>query len=136
MPFDQHDHTRNSISKLLRYPKLYQNTNSLSHLGDFVHACLGLWERRAPFGIYNVTNPGHVTTRQVTAWIERFLARGRRFEFWASDEEFYRCAATALRSNCVLDVSKLLATGVPMRPVEEAIEDAVRNWLPQKRGAF
>jgi hypothetical protein len=31
----------------------------------------------------------------------------------------------------VLDVSKLLATGVKIRPVIEAIEDSLRNWQPE-----
>ena len=102
--------------------------NSISHRGDFVGACLDLWERRAPFGIYNVTNPGFVTTRQVVGLIEKHLKPARRFEFWASDEEFYQVAAMTPRSNCVLDVSKLLATGVPIRPVSEALEHALQNW--------
>jgi hypothetical protein len=30
-----------------------------------------------------------------------------------------------------MDVSKLLSTGVKIRPVEEAIEDSLRNWKPE-----
>ena len=45
-----------------------------------------------------------------------------------SDEEFYRHAAKTPRSNCILDVTKLLATGVKMRPVHEALENSLRNW--------
>jgi nucleoside-diphosphate-sugar epimerase len=100
----------------------------LSHRADFARACLDLWERRAPFGIYNITNPGWVTTRQVVARIEAVLKPAHTFEFWASDSEFYGQAANTPRSNCILDVSKLLATGVRMRPVEEALDDALRNW--------
>jgi hypothetical protein len=37
-------------------------------------------------------------------------------------------AAKTPRSNCVLDVSKLLAAGVKIRPVLEALEDSLRNW--------
>ena len=65
IPFDEFDSARNYLSKVQRYEKVYDNVNSISHRGDFVRACLDLWERRAPFGIYNVTNPGFVTTRQV-----------------------------------------------------------------------
>ena len=90
-------------------------------------ACLDLWERRAPFGIYNVTNPGFVTTRQVVGLIEKILKPARKFEFWENDEEFYRVAAKTPRSNCVLDVSKLLAAGVKIRPVEEALEDSLQK---------
>lgn len=128
IPFDEVDHERNYLSKVQRYAKVYDNINSISHRGDFARACLDLWERRAPFGIYNVTNPGAVSTRQVVAMVERILKPTRRFEFWESDEEFYRSAAKTPRSNCILDVSKLLATGVRIRPVVEALEHALRNW--------
>jgi UDP-glucose 4,6-dehydratase len=128
IPFDELDNARNYLSKVQRYQKVYDNVNSLSHRGDFVRACLDLWERRAPFGIYNVTNPGFVTTRHVVEMIQKVLRPMRHFEYWANDEEFYRTAAKTPRSNCVLDVSKLLATGVRIRPVDEALEDSLRNW--------
>ncbi len=128
IPFDEFDSGRNYLSKVQRYAKVYDNVNSLSHRGDFAAACLDLWERRAPFGTYNVTNPGFVTTRLVIEMIRRILKPKRAFEFWASDEEFYQVAAKTPRSNCVLDVSKLLATGVKLRPVEEALESSLKEW--------
>lgn len=132
IPFDEVDNSRNYLTKLQSYPKVYDNVNSISHRADFARACLDLWEMRAPFGIYNVTNPGFVTTRQVVERMEAALKTGRKFEFWESDEEFYKVAAKTPRSNCILDVSKLLATGVKMRPVDEAIEDALTNWRTEK----
>ncbi len=136
IPFDELDNPRNYLTKVQRYAKVYDNANSLSHRADFVRACLDLWERRAPFGAYNVTNPGFVTTRQVVGMIEQILRPARKFEFWANDEEFYKVAAKTPRSNCVLEISKLLATGVKFRPVEEALEASLRNWKaesPQPR---
>jgi dTDP-4-dehydrorhamnose reductase len=130
IPFDQFDNSRNYLSKLQNYAKVYDNVNSLSHRADFVAACLELWRRRAPFGIYNVTNPGFVTSRQVVEMIQKTLKPARRFDFWENDEEFYRVAAKTPRSNCILDVSKLLAAGVPMRPVEDALADALKQWRP------
>ena len=118
IPFDEFDGARNYLSKVQRYPKVYDNVNSISHRGDYVRACLDLLERRAPFGTYNITNPGFVTTRQVVEMIQKILKPKRKFEFWPNDEEFYRVAAKTPRSNCVLDVSKLLATGVKIRPVD------------------
>jgi dTDP-4-dehydrorhamnose reductase len=128
IPFDPFDSPRNYLSKVQNYAKVYDNINSLSHRGDFVTACLDLWQMRAPFGIYNVTNPGFVSTRQVVSMIESILKPVRTFEFWADDAEFYRVAAKTPRSNCVLDVSKLQATGVKIRPVEEALRDALQHW--------
>lgn len=131
IPFDEFDSMRNYLSKVQRYDKVYDNVNSISHRGDFARACLDLWERRAPFGIYNVTNPGFVTTRQVIGLVEKILKPAKRFEFWQNDAEFYTKAAKTPRSNCVLDMSKLLATGVKIRPVVEAIEDSLRKWKPE-----
>jgi len=132
IPFDEFDSARNYLSKVQRYTKAYDNVNSISHRADYASACLDLWEKRAAFGIYNVTNPGFITTRQVIGMIEKILKPGKRFEFWANDEEFYKVAAKTPRSNCVMDVSKLLATGVKIRPVGEALEHSLRNWKPEK----
>ena len=128
IPFDEVDHPKNYLTKLLTYPRLYDNFNSLSHRGDFARACLDLWRLRAPFGVYNITNPGYVGTRQVADLIQRVLAPDRKFEFWTNDEEFYRVAAKTPRSNCILDCSRLRAAGVQLRGVEEALEASLNSW--------
>jgi len=131
IPFDELDNPRNYLTKIQRYARVYDNVNSISHRGDFVHTCLDLWDRRAPFGAYNITNPGFVTTRQVVEMIERILKPNRSFAFWQNDEEFYRVAAKTPRSNCVLDVSKLLSTGVKLRPVTQTLEHSLHHWKPE-----
>lgn len=131
IPFDENDGPRNFLSKIQRYAKVYDNANSISHLGDFAWACLELWARRAGFGIYNLTNPGFVTTRQVVEMLRRELRLEREFTYWEGDEDFYREAVRAPRSNCLLDVSKLRDAGVPLRPVTDALLDALRHWKPQ-----
>ena len=131
IPFDEFDGARNYLSKVQRYSKVYDNVNSISHRADFVRACLDLRELRAPFGIYNVTNPGYLTTRHVVEQIEKILKPARKFEYWANDEEFYKVAAKTPRSNCVMDTAKLLSAGVKIRPVEAALEDSLRNWKPE-----
>jgi len=128
IPFDENDDERNYITKLLRYPRIYQNINSLSHRGDFVRTCLDLWAVRAPFGVYNVTNPGAVSTAQVIDMIRCTLQPAREFSFWRDDAEFYRLGAATPRSNCILDVSRLIAEGVVVRPVQEALRHALENW--------
>ena len=132
IPFDEFDNARNYLSKVQRYSKVYDNVNSISHRRDFVSACLDTWEKKAAYGTYNVTNPGAVTTRHVIERLQRVLKPERRFEFWESDEEFYKVAAKTPRSNCIMDVSKLLAAGVNIRPVEEALEDSLRDWQPER----
>lgn len=128
IPFNEQDSPRNYITKMVRYPRLLQAENSLSQLQDFVDACFECWQRRVPFGIYNVTNPGSVTTRDVVAMIQKHLHPERAFEFFDNEDEFLAKAAKTPRSNCVLDSSKLLATGIPLRSVQDALEWSMRHY--------
>jgi dTDP-4-dehydrorhamnose reductase len=127
-PFNEIDKLPNLFSKLQRYAKVYDHVGSFSQLDDSVRACLDLWEKHAPFGIYNVANPGAVTTRQILTMMQCVLRPDRNFEFWKDDEEFYREGAKAPRANSILDVSKLLSQGIRMRPVREAMEDSLERW--------
>jgi dTDP-4-dehydrorhamnose reductase len=135
IPFGERDEPANLLSKLLRYPKVYDHVTSLSHVDDFARACLDLAGRDAPFGTYNVTNPGAVTTRQVIEMMRGVLKPGWHPKFWTNDREFYLEGGHVLRSSAILDVSKLRSTGLKMRPVREALADALRTWRPG-RAAF
>lgn len=128
IPFNAEDSRRNYISKLLRYERLLEARNSLSHLDEFVDVCWQCWKRRVPTGIYNATNTGSITTHEVVEMIQRTLDPARAFRFFESEDEFMRVAATTPRSNCVHDNSKLRSTGIPMRTVQEALEHALANW--------
>src|SRR2546423_13392885 len=108
IPFDEFDHPKNFLTKIKSYPKIYDAINSLSHRGDFIPTCLDLKERSAPYGIYNIVNPGSISTRQIVDKIVRVSHPCRGFAFWKNDAEFYSCAAKAPRSNCILDSSKVL----------------------------
>jgi dTDP-4-dehydrorhamnose reductase len=128
IPFDEYDGPRNYISKLKNYSKLLNAKNSISHRKDFVDACMHLVQEDCPFGIYNITNTGSIDTEQVCSLMREHLDLNNDFDFFDSEEEFYKFGAIAPRSNCLLDNSKLLATGFKMRNTVEALEDALKNW--------
>jgi dTDP-4-dehydrorhamnose reductase len=131
IPFDEIDNGRNYLSKIQRYAKVYDNLNSLSHRTDYVNACLDTWFQMIPFGTYNVTNPGFVSTAGVLEIIKAILKPEREFVFWENDADFYKTGAVALRSNCIMDSRKLLNAGVHMRPVHESLEAALTHWCPE-----
>jgi UDP-glucose 4,6-dehydratase len=126
--FDERDDSRNVLSKLQQYKKVHDNIITLTQLNDFVRACLGLWEHGAAFGTYNVVNVGAITTRRVVELIQQILKPAREFEFLEKDEESYSSSAMALCANCVLDASKLLASGIKMRSTEEALKSSLQRW--------
>jgi dTDP-4-dehydrorhamnose reductase len=112
----------------MRYPRLLEATNSISELDEFVDATLACWTKRVPFGTYNVTNPGKVTTREVVELIRRSGVCRKDFSFFSSEDEFMRTAAKTPRSNCVMDSSKLAAVGIELTPVQDALERDLKGW--------
>lgn len=127
LPFDEFDNPRNYITKLLTYDKLYDAENSLSHRGDFVKACLDLMELKAPYGCYNMCNPGAVTTRQVVDMMNNVPGMKRDFKWFVGDDEFYK-HAIAPRSNCTLNMDKLLLAGVKIRNVRKAMMESLAHF--------
>jgi dTDP-4-dehydrorhamnose reductase len=128
IPFDHRANPRNFLTKLMRYERLLEARNSLSHLEDFVKAAWACWTQQVPFGTYNVTNPGSVTTSEVVDLIRESGVCPKDFLFFANEEEFMALAAVAPRSNCVLDTSKLQQAGIVMRDVRTALADSLQNW--------
>ncbi len=128
IPFNEVENPRNYLTKLMRYSRLLEATNSISHLEEFCAATFACWEKRVPFGTYNVTNPGKVTTHEVVELIKRSGVCTKEFSFFRSEEEFMQVAAKTPRSNCVMDSSKLAATGITLTEVHEAVAQALKSW--------
>ncbi len=128
MPFSNIHEPRNYLSKLLRYEWLVDVRNSLSDLDEFILACIDCWERQLPMGIYHLTCPGSITTREVVTLIVQVLQPRRVFQFFDSEDEFLKRAARTPRSNCTLDVSKALSYGLRLTDVRVAIRRALENW--------
>ena len=129
IPFNNINSERNYISKMMRYDRLLMATNSLSQLDEFADACVASWTQRVPFGTYNLTNPGSVTTRDVVRLIQKHGLSNRDFQFFDSDDQFMKLAAKTPRSNCVLDSTKAIAAGLPLSPIEDALESAMKHWI-------
>lgn len=131
--FDEADHPRNEIARILRTARLDEAVNSYSHRRDFVRACLDLWEGGAPFGAYNMVNPGSLTGRQIAEAIRHGVKASGPWEFPPSPAEPSRPCRRAPRSSCLLDTSKLQAAGVRLRPVRDALREALGRWQPAGR---
>jgi dTDP-4-dehydrorhamnose reductase len=128
IPFDNVDSPRNYLTKLMRYTRLLEATNSISQLHEFCDATLACWEKHVPFGTYNVTNPGHVTTREVVNLICQSGVCAKDYQFFTNEIEFMSTTAKTPRSNCVMDSRKLDAVGIKMTTVQEAIERDLVHW--------
>lgn len=128
IPFNNEESPRNYLTKLMRYKTLLEATNSISQLEEFVAATFACWEKRVPFGLYNVTNPGEVTTREVVDMILKSGVCPKEYVFFKDESQFMQIAAKTPRSNCVMDSSKLASVGIKMTDVREAVTRDLKNW--------
>lgn len=128
IPFNHDDNPRNYLSKLMCYENLLEATNSISQLDEFVAATFACWEKQIPFGTYNVTNPGYVTTKEVVQLINESGVCTKNFSFFKDESDFMERAAKTPRSNCIMSSAKLAATGITMTPVKDALRKALKNW--------
>ncbi len=127
IPFNHEQSPRNYLQKILNYQNLLEAENSVSHLDEFAQKCLECITKDVEPGIYNMTNSGSITTRQVTEWMQEQGLSDKQFSFFQSEDEFMNLAAKTPRSNCVLDTSKAEKAGIAMRPVEEAMIDSMQK---------
>jgi len=132
IPFNHEDSSRNYLSKVQRYERLLDACNSISHLDEFVRACWDCWQNRVPFGKYNVTNTGSVSTREVVELIRKILKPLKEFLFFENESEFMQLAAKTPRSNCVMSNGKLREAGIQISNVHDAIEKSLRNWKHER----
>jgi dTDP-4-dehydrorhamnose reductase len=128
IPFNEVEHPRNYLTKLMRYERLLDAANSISQLDEFAAATFACWEQRVPFGTYNVTNPGAISTREIVELIRRSGVCTKEFKFFASEDEFMRVAAKTPRSNCIMDSSKLAAAGIRLTEIHAAVERDLHRW--------
>lgn len=117
MPFDNSNNPKNLLEKLRKYEKLIDYENSLTSIDDLAKVVIHFIKTQPPAGIYNVCNPGGITTREIT---EIF---GLNKE-WFTQEEFI-AATKAPRSNCVLNTDKL-SNIYKMKPVRKALQDLIK----------
>lgn len=127
IPFNYESNPRNYLQKLLNYENLLEAENSVSHLEEFCQKCIECFTKDIEPGVYNMTNPGSITTSQVTEWMIQEGLTDKKFSFFKTEDEFMEKAAKTPRSNCVLDTTKAEKVGIGMRPVEEAMIDSIRK---------
>lgn len=118
LPFGDVDNSKNYLTKLKNYDKLVDFENSISYINDVATTAVYFAKELPEPGIYNVCNPGTVTTKQVADMM------GLNKE-WFTEEEF-NAAVKAPRSNCNLSSVKLDEV-IKLQTAESALEQAIWN---------
>jgi len=126
MPFTSDWDDRNLLAKLTKYPKILEAKNSITDLTEMIDVSLRMLVARVPSDIYNLTNPGVVANSEIIKMLLRQRIRTLPAAYFQSLDEIEN-AMQAPRSACVLDSTKVLKLGFPMRPVQDALGAAIRG---------
>ncbi len=135
IPFDEFDNERNYLTKIMRYERLLEVTNTISQLQEFVHTALETLFRRLPPGIYNVTNPGAIKTSEVAGAIRRHGLCDKEFQFFEDEEDFLSAPGRVKRANCILSSEKLAGLGLGLREIHNALDETLGAWQKRNTGA-
>lgn len=130
IPFDEFDHERNYLSKLMAYEKLLEVRGSISQRQEFAEAAIESLIREIPAGIYNVTNPGAISTTEVIEALQRHGLTKKTFTFFKDDADFMSAPGRVRRASCELNTDKLSATGIHLREIHESLEGTLKRWVP------
>jgi len=122
MPFDKTPHARNLIGKLAAYTRVLDVPNSITYLPDFLAAAEKLIAKKRT-GIYNMVNAGALSPYRIMELYREIVDPAHTFERLTLND--LPGVVKAGRSNCILSTKKLEGEGIVVRPVEEAVREAL-----------
>lgn len=127
LPIDIELNPRNLIDKLVKYPQVIDNENSVTVIPDFLDAVKKLIDKKR-IGIYHITNPGAIKPSEIMGLYKEIVDLKHQFKV-ISDEDLYKQKlATAKRSNCVLNTDKLEKEGIKLEPIKERIVEVMKEY--------
>lgn len=127
MPIDSEPSSRNLINKLANYPKVINVENSVTVVEDLISAVKVVIEKRGA-GIFHAVNEGTMKHRDLIELYNELVDPTHTNE-WITDEEMMaQGLATARRSNCILQNTRLSELGITMRPIDVALRDCMEKY--------
>jgi dTDP-4-dehydrorhamnose reductase len=99
LPFCHTPNRKNLLYKYEKYNKLVDCRNSITSVSDLINVVSYFVNQRPNCGIYNVVNPGVISTKEI---VDKMHLKKE----WYTTEEFDRISSVK-RSNCSLSTKKL-----------------------------
>lgn len=127
MPLDSQPHPANLIDKLAKYEKVIDVENSMTVVDDMIDVFYQLLQKEAE-GIFHVTNPGSIKHKEIMELYKKYVDPDHTNE-WIKEDELVRLGlADKRRSNNIMTSINLPKYGIKMRPIKEAVEDAIKKY--------
>jgi len=126
MPFSHKSSERNYIDKILKYDNLISYKNSLTNINDlneFIYKFINL-KNKPEYGIYNVTNQGFITAKEVVEILKKHNLENKNWKFLNQDEINFKVG----RSNCVLSTEKIKKLNLELPNIYSSIENEIGRF--------
>lgn len=134
MPIDSVPGPRNLITKLANYPKIIDVRNSVTVVDDLIEAVKQLMEKRGE-GIFHAVNPGIMRHRDLIALYEELVDPSHSNE-WISEQDLVaQGLVDKLRSNNVMQSTRLQSLGIHLRPIDVALHDTMEKYAANVRAS-
>lgn len=131
MPIDGVPGPRNLITKLASYPKVIDVANSVTVIDDLAAAVRAIIHHKAT-GVFHAVNDGVMLHRDLLA-LYRELVDPEHVNDWILNHELVGLGLAAkLRSNCILQNTRLRSLGVEMRHVATALRACMQQYARQR----
>lgn len=114
-------HPINLLTKLIKYKKVIDIPNSVTYIPDFIAALKHLIKIDAR-GIYNIVTKNPLVYPKLMEVYKKYVPE---FNYEVIDY----AKINLVRTNIVLSVKKLEATGFKVRKAEEILEECVQGYL-------
>ncbi|OGY94679.1 MAG: hypothetical protein A2406_02550 [Candidatus Komeilibacteria bacterium RIFOXYC1_FULL_37_11] len=132
MPFDSQSHPANLIDKLSKYEKIVDVENSMTVVDDMVDVFYKLLEKKAE-GIFHVTNPGSIKHKEIMELYKKYVDPSHSNK-WITEEDLVKLGlANKKRSNNIMTSINLKKYGITMRPIKEAVTEALKKYAKGKK---
>ena len=104
MPIDSVPNERNFLTKLIKYARIVNITNSMTVVDDLLEAGEILMKKNAT-GIYNIVNPDALSHKEILDMYKEIVDPSFKYHIISLEE--LKPLIKADRSNCVLNTEKL-----------------------------
>lgn len=131
VPLDNQPYPGNIIDKLAVYPKIIDVENSLTVIPDMIKVFYQLMEKKGE-GIFHVTNPGAIKYRRIMELYRKYVDPNQANEWITEEQLVSEGLVSKMRSTNKLQSSRLEELGICMPPIEQAVEEAMKQYARLK----
>ncbi|OGE35133.1 hypothetical protein A3C32_02310 [Candidatus Daviesbacteria bacterium RIFCSPHIGHO2_02_FULL_41_14] len=132
VPMDDRPYAGNILDKLLSYPNVFDIQNSLTIIPDMIDIFYKIMNQKGQ-GIFHVTNPGAISYRRIIEYFQELIDPNLKKNLVTPNQALQMGLVSAMRSTNIMQSTRLESIGINMRPIEEAADQSIRQWVKIKQ---